>query len=699
MECKASTQDSLDVEDDPEDEEGTDQQETADFFPFESWTMMSICAWRVKYELPRAAVTSLLEIISNPKFMPSDITCHSAQALNKHLENRLPLLSVQNSELSVRKRKRTRQKENGRPSVCVGVSKCVVPYISLLQTITRYFSDPVRTQFMHHRLETIDHDSVACREPNQTPLLHGLCKWSKHLVTRVANIEYCVSDFVELQGFTDVYRLEGLFWGEFPNGAFSRNESADFTSKRLQRESSEEENCEDISFAEDSDCEGREEEIEHSDLDLDVAANDVSSCPMHPISPPLPPQMGRFRKFVRVAGSLEVIETQTEIDRPVRCIRSKLAYTPTPGEPEHAIWCSQSRVSLSRRYEHPQVQCTVTPESDNEDVAYVEIFQDAFQSTTTTQQSRVGLYFRLLNFVSAVRGLYGITGVLSCWSAGASQTEALALFRSEMQQGIRGVPYYNPLRKEVRVLRVVIASLAADLVQIYANCRHGGNNSNMNCPNCWTTKAERLEVRDLRDHTLIRTDELTNYIISSVSSLAISEYQKKQVLRKYGIRSMERSPFAGCGVDTHQQSFRDYQHLMLHGVIKAILNVFMFDIMTKPLRVEFQARVSSFVLPHNVPRVVYTWKPTKALGNEISMKMFEQVALMAYHVLEGLIPDNLYAFYCRLWRFVVSTTYPLTTKNLLEIQDEAVEIVSLGTSLLPKVFIRPTGRLLWLCFF
>jgi hypothetical protein len=268
-----------------------------------------------------------------------------------------------------------------------------------------------------------------------------------------------------------------------------------------------------------------------------------------------------------------------------------------------------------------------------------------------------------------------------------------------MQQGIRGVPYYNPLRKEVRVLRVVIASLAADLVQIYANCRHGGNNSNMNCPNCWTTKAERLEVRDLRDHTLIRTDELTNYIISSVSSLAISEYQKKQVLRKYGIRSMERSPFAGCGVDTHQQSFRDYQHLMLHGVIKAILNVFMFDIMTKPLRVEFQARVSSFVLPHNVPRVVYTWKPTKALGNEISMKMFEQVALMAYHVLEGLIPDNLYAFYCRLWRFVVSTTYPLTTKNLLEIQDEAVEIVSLGTSLLPKVFIRPTGRLLWLCFF
>ena len=267
--------------------------------------------------------------------------------------------------------------------------------------------------------------------------------------------------------------------------------------------------------------------------------------------------MGQFFRFKNVdRASKEVVESEGDpVSVPISQIRgrARLGAIDSLDEP----WCREIQPEVVENYEQDL--------ADNEVVAYVEIFLDSFSSTTSTNQSRTGLYFRLLNFKSAVRGINGVTCALSCWPSDGNQREALSSLRNEMAELERTGPveYRCPIENRKKKIHIVIAALPADLMQIYSNCRHGGNASNMNCPNCWTTKHDRLDIRDLRDHELIRTDTFTDHIIAYVVGKQLSPHKTRQLLRSYGIHGSDPSPFEGCGVDTHQQSFRDYQHLFL----------------------------------------------------------------------------------------------------------------------------------------
>ena len=114
----------------------------------------------------------------------------------------------------------------------------------------------------------------------------------------------------------------------------------------------------------------------------------------------------------------------------------------------------------------------------------------------------------------------------------------------------------------------------------------------------------------------------------------------------------------------------------------------MGDKMNKKNVIQFQARIHTFRKINHVT-TVYKWKHNKPLSNNVTMKMFEQIALMAYHVLEGLVTPEVYQFYCRLWRFIVSVSKPLTSGMFQEIQREARKLVEDGIRVFPVVFDKP----------
>ena len=184
-----------------------------------SWTMMELAAWRMYFEVSRPALDALLSIVSDERFSPKDITCHTAQSLINHSRSNLPTLPMSVTELSLTRRQRVKgQQPAGRKLEMGAVEVPIkVPYIPLVSSIIRLFSDPVRAQLMTTRLEPIDHSTTVCSEPNQTPLLNSLRRWSSLICARVQGSEYVVGEFVQLDGSRDVFRLDRLFWGAVPD--------------------------------------------------------------------------------------------------------------------------------------------------------------------------------------------------------------------------------------------------------------------------------------------------------------------------------------------------------------------------------------------------------------------------------------------------------------------------------------------------
>ena len=147
------------------------EQTSDDYFPFKSWTMMELAAWRMYFEVSRPALDALLSIVSDERFSPKEMTCHTAQSLINHSRSNLPTLPMSVTELSLTRRQRVKgQQPAGRKLEMGAVEVPIkVPYIPLVSSIIRLFSDPVRAQLMTTRLEPIDHSTTVC-----LPLLNSL---------------------------------------------------------------------------------------------------------------------------------------------------------------------------------------------------------------------------------------------------------------------------------------------------------------------------------------------------------------------------------------------------------------------------------------------------------------------------------------------------------------------------------------------
>jgi hypothetical protein len=250
-----------------------------------------------------------------------------------------------------------------------------------------------------------------------------------------------------------------------------------------------------------------------------------------------------------------------------------------------------------------------------------------------------------LNYFRRYSGFNWTRAILACWPSTADDYEALAPLRADAALLTQGVSYYNALRGEHRVVKVVFVMLISDLVQMYANCRCGSNGGNLGCPNCLTTRADRLAPIDFRNHALVRSDQLIDMLIGQIRGLpGLTAYHQKGLLRRYGILTRRPSPYEGCGLNTCAQSYRDFWHLFMHGIMKGMIQFYMQE-MTVADRQTFQARVGAFELPTHVPNVVRGWKPNKHIGNSISMKMYWQLSMVALFAAEGLVTDELYSFF------------------------------------------------------
>jgi hypothetical protein len=108
-------------------------------------------------------------------------------------------------------------------------------------------------------------------------------------------------------------------------------------------------------------------------------------------------------------------------------------------------------------------------------------------------------------------------------------------------------------------------------VQRSCTCRHGGNASQMCCPNCMAHSDERLAFTHPYNVDLQRTTPMVDAIVNGVSGGVAGKTVKKKALQLLGVSTTrsERGLFRGVYGDPVVQSPTDPEHLWCYGIFKS----------------------------------------------------------------------------------------------------------------------------------
>ena len=523
------------------------------------------------------------------------------------------------------------------------------PFFSIDELACRVMNDPFWSTVMEFG-DDYDPKRVV-KQFNQTPLHHNIFKWSRNMMLRRKDLtELCVGDFVV---------IDGQDWSGFIY--------------RVER------------FSHDPGVIDRSDECSSSWWPKDIV---------------------HVRAFKIIRH--EVVQTPEVNCIPVDCIGELVRVCDgsrlTNG---YKYFCSR-RVDENGIYApfvltNPlfQYQAVI----DGRPFLFFTLFMDAY---LTTSSSVTGIYLQWTTVDSKYENISeGIKTISLCEKGLHLPTLVRQIVKSKLTSG--GLDTYFAAEDRIVHLEGALALAVADSVQLCSQCRHGGNNCGHNCPNCTTTKEDRLSTTmPVKAYHITRTRSQTDCIVQSVKvhleQLRITNYSGgpvprtvvEDLRREFGVL-METSWFESIDFDEHRQGFRDGEHLFFFGLFRDMLNVLTYEKMHSGDVKTFVARLRTFEPPKGSLPLVMDYsierKQGKRFGSGVSMTAYRQLAMVALFMLDGLLHATYYKHFCNLYLYHVKCMYiDKSVEDIKRVQQEGLSVLAEGAALLPEVYDKPNGH-------
>jgi len=169
-------------------------------------------------------------------------------------------------------------------------------------------------------------------------------------------------------------------------------------------------------------------------------------------------------------------------------------------------------------------------------------------------------------------------------------------------------------------MKGTLALAPADLHQLSSQCRHGGSNSEHNCPNCCVIQEDRTNPDiQLTNYDITRTRSQTDKIVEICLKWIQSDANRRgvpvpksvieDIRREFGVK-LQPSWYEGWEYDEHRQGFRDAEHLFYYGIFREQMSV-LTDAMSSSQRETFIARIDSFKWPDGMPELSFDFNPKR----------------------------------------------------------------------------------------
>ena len=257
-----------------------------------------------------------------------------------------------------------------------------------------------------------------------------------------------------------------------------------------------------------------------------------------------------------------------------------------------------------------------------------------------------------------------------------------------------------------------LALAPADLVQLCAQCRHGGSASSHNCPNCTVIISDRSDTTiSVTDLGITRTRQQTDRIIDICLEWIKAETQIREdnptqkrkevpisviedIRREFAIK-LEPSWYKGWDFDEHRQGFREAEHLFYYGIFREQLS-WMTNDMDPAQQTQFIARIDSFQWADNMPSLSFDFNPSrgkKRWGTDVSMAMYKQLFIATLFALDGLILPQRYNHFAALWLWHLEILdQHNSVDDIPALQARGLTLIKEGAKLMPDVYDRPNGH-------
>ena len=338
---------------------------------------------------------------------------------------------------------------------------------------------------------------------------------------------------------------------------------------------------------------------------------------------------------------------------------------------------------------------------------FLSWFVDSFKATKSGNKSVEGFYQSILNIDSRFRNTGEVHKTLSLIEPGV---DVGLVFRAVTASSKLSTGFNAFMSHQASVTRVkgTLALAPADLVQLSAQCRHGGSAATHNCPNCTTVIKDRLDTTlNITDHGITRTRKQTDKIVEiclkwietnkdTLHKGVVPNSVIKDIRREFGVGTLEPSWYEGWDFDEHRQGFREGEHLFYYGIFRQQLN-WAHEWMNTEARRVFTARIDSFQWPDGMPSLSFDVNSDRKISNrwgtDVSMAMYKQLFVATLFALDGVIPTKKYLHIAKLWLWHLKILdRHNSVDDIPELQKQGLAIMKEGISSMKTVYDRPNGH-------
>jgi hypothetical protein len=355
-----------------------------------------------------------------------------------------------------------------------------------------------------------------------------------------------------------------------------------------------------------------------------------------------------------------------------------------------------SDIPIEPKFQYPEV-------IQGEHFFFLSWFVDSFKATKSSKQSVDGVYQSIMNIDSRFRNTGEVNKTLTLIEAGVDIGQVLRAITASSKLRAGFTSYLSTLDDTTNV-KGTLAITPADLVQLSAQCRHGGSNSEHNCPNCTVIKKDRMHTTlKITNPEVTRTRQLTDRIVELCQKWVQSEAARlgkavpktviEDIHREYAVL-LQPSWFKGWEFDEHRQGFREAEHLFYYGIFREQLS-WLTGQMSPTVQTLFIARIDSFKWPDGMPSLSFDFNPKRKnrWGTDVSMAMYKQLFVSTLFALDRLIPDAQYKHFVELWMWHIQILDThISVDDVPELQARGSKIIEEGVKIMPQVYDRPNGH-------
>ena len=647
-------------------------QTDSPYFPFDSKADAIIYMWDapcVSNRLTHDRLTLLLQ--SLPLLGVQGLTCETAQSFRDKYDARFPLMKMNyvSTFRNIRQNRKTKAKskaasqsdayETGEPTSI----KVKVPYFCPDEFVIRAMADPIWSRTLRFGIEKLT-SAQKISQFNQTPYAREMLRWSQM---------NSIDRFDEATGVNDPIVVGSWY-------IFATEEGTACLIKKLMYQG------------------GEIRREDESSLDWwPLLHVEVDLCTMQ-----LDTKINRHKIHAPQDNRTTIINAD-ELRHSLTVFRGNVFQFSTLTDDERKKYSaylydwSPSQIPEEMQFQYPDV-------INGSYFIFLSWYLDSFKATRSGKKSIEGLYQTILNVDARLRSIGETYKTLALIEPGVDPGDVFRAITdsSKLRSGIK---CYDVCSDNSIDMKGTLALAPADLHQLSSQCRHGGSNSEHNCPNCCVIKEDRTNPDiQLTNYDITRTRSQTDKIVEICLKWIQSDANRRgvpvpksvieDIRREFGVK-LQPSWYEGWEYDEHRQGFRDAEHLFYYGIFREQMSV-LTDAMSSSQRETFIARIDSFKWPDGMPELSFDFNPKrgkKRWGTDVSMTMYKQLFVAVLFVLEGITTTQCYKHFARLWLWHLKILdNHNSVDDIPELQKEGITIVKEGARIMSEVYDRPNGH-------